>query len=74
MFYWEGAWISVNQNAYQDNFKLWEQYGSGWASSYSKEYDEKDAGKYFGGSAVDNQTFFSHNGQVLESLKVFNLV
>ncbi len=74
VFYWEGAWISVNQVSYQDNFKLWEQYGSGWASSYSKEYDEEDAGKYFGGSAVDNQTFFSHNGQVLESLKVFNLV
>ena len=71
--YWEGAWISVNQSSYEENLKLWEEYGSGWASSYAKAYDPEDAGKYYGGCAVDNQAFFDANGHVLESLKVFEL-
>ena len=74
VFYWEGAWISVNQSSYEENKKLWEKYGSGWATSYSKEYDPYDAGVYYGGTSVDNQAFFDQNGKVLESLKVFNLV
>lgn len=72
VFYWEGAWISVGNN-YEENKLKWEKYGSGWASSYSKIYDLEDAGKYYGGSAVDNQAFFDENGRVLESLKVFGL-
>lgn len=71
--YWEGTWITVGQNSYEDNFLLWEKYGSGWASSYAKEYDPKDAGKYYGGCAVDNQAFFDENGHPLESLKLFEL-
>ncbi|MBO7677603.1 MAG: glycosyl hydrolase 53 family protein, partial [Erysipelotrichaceae bacterium] len=71
--YWEGAWISVGQNSYEENFALWEKYGSGWASSYAKSYDPDDAGKYYGGSAVDNQAFFDPNGYPLESLKLFEL-
>ena len=72
VFYWEGAWISVGDN-YENNKAKWEKYGSGWASSYSVIYDPTDAGKYYGGSAVDNQAFFDENGKVLESLKVFEL-
>ena len=71
--YWEGAWITVGQNSYEENFKIWEEYGSGWASSYAKEYDKDDAGKYYGGSAVDNQAFFDETGHPLESLKLFEL-
>ncbi|MBR4462284.1 MAG: glycosyl hydrolase 53 family protein [Erysipelotrichaceae bacterium] len=71
--YWEGAWIAAGTDSYEENSRLWETYGSGWASSYAKEYDPKDAGKYYGGSAVDNQAFFDRNGHVLESLKLFAL-
>lgn len=71
--YWEGAWISVGTSSYEENFALWEKYGSGWASSYSKFYDPADAGKWFGGSAVDNQALFDAEGHPLESLKVFAL-
>ena len=71
--YWEPAWITVGQNSYEENSKLWEEYGSGWASSYAKEYDPNDAGKYYGGSAVDNQALFDSTGHPLESLKVFAL-
>lgn len=72
VFYWEGAWISVGDN-YEENLSKWEQYGSGWASSYSYIFDPEDAGKYYGGSAVDNQAFFDANGKALESLKVWSL-
>ncbi|MBQ1505494.1 MAG: glycosyl hydrolase 53 family protein [Erysipelotrichales bacterium] len=74
MFYWEAAWITVGHNSWEENSALWEKYGSGWASSYSRAYDPMDAGKYFGGSAVDNQALFDAYGHPLESLKVFNLV
>ena len=72
--YWEGAWITVGGNSWEENHALWEQYGSGWASSYAAEYDPADAGKYYGGSAVDNQAFFDAKGRTLESLKVFRLM
>ena len=72
--YWEGAWITVGSNSWEENHALWEQYGSGWASSYAAVYDPDDAGKYYGGSAVDNQAFFDPSGHPLESLRVFNLV
>lgn len=72
--YWEGAWITVGGNSWEENSAKWEKYGSGWASSYAKDYDSKDAGKFYGGSAVDNQAFFDAKGKPLESLKVFNLV
>ena len=50
VFYWEGAWVPVG-NEFSSNSKLWEQYCSGWASSYAKDYDPKDAGQYYGGSS-----------------------
>ena len=72
--YWEGAWISVGQNSWEENSAKWEKYGSGWASSYAAAYDPDDAGKWYGGCAVDNQTFFDPQGRPLESLKVFGLM
>ena len=72
--YWEGAWITVGTSSWEENHEIWEKYGSGWASSYASEYDPADAGKYYGGSAVDNQAFFDAEGKPLESLRVFNLV
>ena len=74
VFYWEGTWISVGGTSWEENSAKWEKYGSGWASSYASEYDPKDAGQYYGGSAVDNQAFFDANGRALESLKVFGLL
>ena len=83
MFYWEPAWIPVGnvsalsgagyKKALKKNKSLWEKTGSGWASSYAKEYDPKDAGKYFGGSAVDNQAWFDYDGNPLSTLDVYNL-
>ncbi len=84
VFYWEGAWITVGDitgksgSAYtaqwNSNHLLWEQYGCGWASSYSADYDPDDAGQYYGGSAVDNQAFFDAQGRALPSLRVFRNV
>ncbi|MBE6616670.1 MAG: extra-cellular endo-beta-1,4-galactanase [Ruminococcaceae bacterium] len=74
VFYWEGTWISAGGDSYEENLALWEKNGSGWASSHAAEYDPNDAGKWYGGCAVDNQAFFDKNGKVLESLKVFALV
>ena len=72
--YWEGAGITVGRNSREENQEKWEKYGSGWASSYAAVYDPADAGKYYGGSAVDNQAFFEADGKPLESLKVFRLM
>ncbi|MCH5201302.1 MAG: glycosyl hydrolase 53 family protein [Oscillospiraceae bacterium] len=72
--YWEGTWISVGGSSWEENAAKWEQYGSGWASKYAADYDPDDAGKYYGGCAVDNQALFDAEGKPLESLQVFNLV
>lgn len=72
--YWEGTWISVGGESWEENSEKWEKYGSGWASSYAAKYDPNDAGKYYGGCAVENQAMFDENGKPLESLRVFNLV
>ncbi len=82
VFYWENAWIPV-QYAYDEsgtldqtilasNKQKWEQFGSGWAASYATEYDPNDAGKWFGGSAVDNQAMFDFHGKALDSLYTWN--
>ena len=72
--YWEGAWIAVGRRSWAENHALWEQYGSGWASSYAGSYDPEDAGRYYGGSAMDNQAFFDSSGRALPSLQVFRLM
>lgn len=74
VFYWEGTWISVGGESYEENLSLWEKHGSGWASSYASEYDPDDAGKWYGGCAVDNQAFFDSQGKATEALKVFALL
>ena len=73
VFYWEGTWITSGGATWEENSALWEKYGSGWATSYAADYDA-DAGKWYGGSAVDNQAFFTPDGKVTEALKVFRLV
>ena len=72
--YWEGAWITVGTGSWEENHEKWERDGSGWATSFAAEYDPDDAGRYYGGSAVDNQAFFDAEGRALESLKLFSLV
>ena len=74
VFYWEGTWISAGGSSREENSARWERFGSGWASSYAASYDPQDAGKYYGGCAVDNQAFFDSRGRALESLKVFSLL
>lgn len=83
VFYWEPAWIPVNvydenaenaANVLAENKAAWEKYGSGWATSYAKEYDAEDAGKWYGGSAIDNQALFDASGHPLETLKIFSYV
>ena len=74
VFYWEGTWIAAGGGSYEENLALWEKNGSGWAASYAKQYDPDDAGKWYGGCAVDNQAFFTADGKVTEALKVFALV
>ena len=70
IFYWEGTWIPVGP-ADADNSAIWEEYGSGWASSYASDYDPDDAGLYYGGCSWDNQAMFDFEGHPLESLNVF---
>lgn len=74
VFYWEAGWIPVPGASRTERSILWEQYGSGWASSYAGSYDPDDAGKYYGGSACDNQALFDFAGKPLESLKTFALL
>ena len=84
VYYWEPAWITVGDTTglseeaaaarYEANKKLWEEKGSGWAASYSGEYDPKDAGKWYGGSAVDNQAMFYPDGTATAGLKVWKYV
>ncbi len=74
VFYWEGAWISAGGQSWEENHALWEANGSGWASSFAREYDPGDAGKYYGGCACDNQAMFGPDGKALPSLAVFALV
>ncbi|MGP4039201.1 glycosyl hydrolase 53 family protein [Gracilibacillus sp. D59] len=77
VFYWEPAWIPVGDPDnidWEHNQELWEEYGSGWATSYAAEYDPEDAGEWYGGSAVDNQALFDFHGHPLPSLNVFKYI
>lgn len=70
IFYWEGVWIPVG-GPNEDNSPIWEEFGSGWASSYASDYDPDDAGLYYGGCSWDNQAMFDFDGYPLASLNVF---
>jgi len=80
VIYWESAWIPVGIAADEDgnvdeaqlekNRALWATYGSGWASEAAADYD-KDAGPYWGGSAVDNEAVFDFDGHPHASAAIF---
>lgn len=82
IFYWEPAWLPVqyaydaegnlDEAIYNSNRSAWETAGSGWASSFAGSYDPDDAGKWYGGSAVDNQAFWDFTGHPLESAKIYS--
>ena len=72
--WWEGAWVPVGTSSFEENSRLWEAYGSGWASSYAGTYDPKDAGVYYGGCACENQAMFDFEGKALPSLATFGLL
>lgn len=84
VFYWEPAWLTVGdirgltgtalENQIAANRQKWETYGSGWASSYAAEYDADDAGRWYGGSAVDNEAMFYPDGTPTAGLRVWEYV
>jgi|GEM_PF-324767 len=85
VFYWEPAWITVGDVSEMDtsseeysaqvtaNKAIWEDKGSGWASSAAGEYDS-GAVDWYGGSAVDNEAFFAPDGTPHASCEIWNLV
>lgn len=77
-FYWEPAWLPVGPpEAFDANWQLWQEFGSGWASTYSQEFYDPDGAlgeewaDDFGGSGWDNQALFGFDGRPLESLRVY---
>lgn len=84
VFYWEPAWLTVGdtrgltgtalENQIAANRQKWETYGSGWASSYAAEYDADDAGRWYGGTAVDNEAMFYPDGTPTAGLHVWEYV
>ncbi|MBR1741914.1 MAG: glycosyl hydrolase 53 family protein [Lachnospiraceae bacterium] len=72
--YWEPAWLPVPAKSDKARKKLWEKYGSGWASSYAGDYDPDDAGENYGGDAWDNQALFDFTGHPLKSLGMFQKI
>lgn len=76
VFYWEPAWIPVPDDSADGGLsrqEKWEQYGSGWATSYASEFDPEVTSSVNGGT-WDNQAMFDFEGHVLESLYVFKYV
>ena len=81
MFYWEPAWITVGDTTGLEgddydaqvaaNKLKWERYGCGWASSYAGTYDPADAGRWYGGSAVDGEAFFYPDGTPTDAWGVY---
>lgn len=83
LFYWEPAWITVGDmtglkvgtaefNAQlEKNKKIWEEKGSGWASSFAGEYGE-DERLYYGGSAQDDKAVFYPDGTPTPALKMWS--
>ena len=74
VFYWEPAWLPVGPpEDIEQNRLLWEEFGSGWASSHAADYSA-DAAANYGGSGWDNQAMFDFEGRPLESLRVWDYV
>ncbi len=74
VFYWEPAWIKVPGDTWEEQRILWEQYGSGWASSYASGYDPQDAGEWYGGCAWENQALFDMDGTAAWTLALPNII
>ncbi|MCP2637765.1 glycosyl hydrolase 53 family protein [Microbacterium sp. HD4P20] len=75
VYYWEPAWLPVGPaSEVEANSVLWEQFGSGWATSAAGDYDPLHVGDSYGGSAWDNQALFAWDGTPLESLRTFSYV
>ena len=68
-FYWEPAWLGVPDIPWEQQKKLWEEHGSGWATADAGSYDSSASAT--GGSSYDNQALFDFKGHPLESLDVF---
>ncbi|WP_271495315.1 glycosyl hydrolase 53 family protein [Enterococcus sp. 5H] len=71
IFYWEPAWTPVGAADREANLPIWEQFGSGWASTAAIGYDTAVNATNYGGSEWDNQALFDFSGKALDSLKVF---
>ena len=81
LFYWENAWIPVRnisgltgaerEAAVQENKRIWDECGSGWASSCAQDYDPNAANGGYGGPDMNNKAMFDFDGKPLESLNVF---
>lgn len=84
VYYWEPAWLAVNDARKADgtldaakyalNQTSWQTAGTGWATDYAAEYDpaaEKWGG---GGTNCENAALFGADGIALPSLKVFKYV
>lgn len=71
-FYWEPAWLGVPDISWEEQNKLWETHGSGWATGYAGGYDS--SATKTGGSSYDNQALFDFYGKPLESLEVFSRI
>jgi len=67
-FYWEPAWIAPPARNDGDRKRIWEQYGSGWATTTASEYDSGANRNMVGASTWDNQAVFDQNGKALKSL------
>ncbi len=74
VFYWEPAWINTSSSD-------WNEYGTGWASIYAKDYDSEVTSA--GSCTTTNTALFKAKGssgtnrykfQALESLNVFKYV
>ncbi len=72
VFYWEPAWIGKQGISWEEQSKLWETYGSGWATAAAGEYDASATAT--GGSSYDNQALFDFSGRPLASLSVFRQI
>lgn len=84
VFYWEPAWITVGDTTglsgkdydarVAANRALWEEHGSGWASSAAVEFEPDDVGTWYGGTAVDNEAMFYPDGSPTAALAVWKAV
>ncbi|OUM57500.1 glycoside hydrolase family 53 protein [Piromyces sp. E2] len=67
-FYWEPAWIAPQARNDAERKQIWEQYGSGWATTAAAEYDSSANRLQTGGTSWDNQAVFDQNGKALKSI------